>query len=59
MRNKQVIGFVCSKCGKDPKKNEKESTDEWTVIDNKPCVHCGGKLIFEVDLSRGKKALKL
>lgn len=41
---KQLIKYICEDCGKEPEKNEKQSNKNWTVIDNKPCVYCGGKL---------------
>jgi len=42
------IKFVCEKCGKEPKRNEKLSNENWDVIDNKPCSYCGGEITIEV-----------
>ena len=33
---------------KKPKKNEKESNENWDVFENKPCEYCGGELIIKV-----------
>ena len=38
------IKMVCSKCKKTPYKNKKNSNNNWSVYDNKPCEFCGGKL---------------
>lgn len=38
------IKMICSKCGKEPKINKEMSNENWQVVDNKPCIHCGGKL---------------
>lgn len=46
--SKKQIKFICSKCGKEPEPNKKKSTEQWKVIDNKPCVHCGGKLTIKI-----------
>lgn len=46
MKKKKSIRFVCSKCLFEPAGDTKGS---WTVIDNKPCEKCGGKITLEVD----------
>ena len=40
----KTIKFICEFCEKHAQKNEEMSNKNWTVIDNKPCVYCGGKL---------------
>lgn len=45
---KAKVKFICSKCGKEPKKNEEKSNENWTVFDNKPCEFCGGKLKLDI-----------
>lgn len=49
MKKKQFIKFICDNCGKEPKKNEKESNKNWTVFDNKPCEYCGGELTIKIN----------
>ena len=43
-RNSNIIKLVCENCGKEAQSNKKLSNKNWTVIDNKPCEYCGGKL---------------
>ncbi len=45
---KPEITFVCEKCGKEPVLNKEQSNQNWKVYDNKPCVHCGGKLTIKL-----------
>lgn len=47
MKNLKNIRIVCSKCGKEPEKDEKRSNENWAVFENKPCAYCGGKLIIK------------
>jgi len=47
-KKKSEIKMICSKCGKEPEINKKMSNENWKVIDNKPCVHCGGKLTIKI-----------
>lgn len=37
---------LCTKCFKVPTSNKEMSNENWTVVDNKPCEFCGGKLSF-------------
>ena len=48
-KKKSDIKFVCSSCGKEPEINKNMSNENWTVVDNKPCVYCGGKLTIKFD----------
>ena len=41
---KQDIIFKCEKCGYIP---EGKLQGNWMVIDNKPCIKCGGKLTVD------------
>lgn len=50
LRKKKQIKVICSKCGKEPEKNQKNSNNNWTVIDNKLCVYCGGKLTCSINI---------
>jgi len=40
-RKRIVIKLVCEVCGKEPEINKEKSSNNWNVVDNKPCVHCG------------------
>ncbi len=44
MKKKIEITYVCEKCGKEPEVNKEKSNNNWKAFDNKPCIHCGGKL---------------
>jgi len=43
------IKFICKKCGKEPEINKEMSNENWSVIDNKPCKFCGGKLTIKIN----------
>jgi DNA-directed RNA polymerase subunit RPC12/RpoP len=47
MENK-LIKYVCADCGKEPEKNKEMSNENWVVVENKPCIYCGGKLIIKL-----------
>ena len=49
MKAKPTVKMVCEDCGKEPVPNKEESSENWNVIENKPCVYCGGKLTLKVE----------
>lgn len=52
------IRVVCSKCGKEPERNEAMSNQNWSVIDNKPCIYCGGTLKMDFGEQQKNKRCK-
>lgn len=40
--------FVCIDCGKEPKEDNEQSTDNWKVAP-KQCPDCGGKITIKFD----------
>ena len=42
------IVILCSKCGKEPKRDKEKSNKNWDTIPNKPCEYCGAKLKIKV-----------
>ena len=48
---KETLLFTvnCAKCGKEQPRDEKESNESWNVVNNKPCVYCGGEIGIEVN----------
>ena len=52
MKKNTLPKLICNKCGKEQKRNEKESNENWNVFDvNKRCK-CGGK--FEIKFEKDK-----
>ena len=49
MKKHKELKLQCKDCEKEPEKNEEMSNKNWTVIDNKPCVYCGGKLTLKYE----------
>ena len=45
---KNPIKLICNKCGKEPKKNEDKSNQNWKVYDNISC-ECGGKFKIKIN----------
>jgi hypothetical protein len=44
----EKIIFVCKKCGKEQKRNEKKSNKNWNIFENKPCQFCGGECTLDI-----------
>jgi hypothetical protein len=52
-RKKDPFVFKCSVCGLVPEPLRK-TEGGWTIIENKPCVKCGGRLVFSPMLKENK-----